>query len=248
MLQYDGPMPYYQQIKQYIKTLIKSGQLQTDQQMPSERELCQQFKLSRTTIRLALAEAEKEGLVYRVQGKGTFVSSPKIDQGLLTMNSFEDTILSRGLRPRMTVLSAETLPGDLAINTILQLNWDAELTRLTFLGHADDDPVVHYETFMSHTIGQVVEQEAIKRAIKGDSYSTFELYRDCCGIQPIVTNQTFEAAAADDMVAEYLQIKSGAPVFLITSIVFDNTNKPVEYKKAHYRGDRFKFNISRRHL
>lgn len=247
MLQLNAPTPYYQQIKRHIRNLIKDGGLKAHEQVPSERELCEQFKLSRTTIRLALAEAEKEGLVYRVHGKGTFVAAPKIEQGLSTINSFEDTILSRGLNPKMTVLSVETLPADLVINTILQLSMNEELTKLTFLGHANEEPIVHYESYLSSKIGRIVAEEAIQRAEKGLSFSTFELYRDRCGIIPVTTNQTFEATLADNYTSEFLQIIEGSPVFLITSIVYTENNQPVEYKTSHYRGDKFKFNVSRKH-
>lgn len=247
LLQYNGPTPYYQQIKQHIRNLIKDGALKPHEQVPSERELCQQFKLSRTTIRLALAEAENEGLIYRVHGKGTFVAIPKIDQGLSAINSFEDTILSRGLNPKMTVLSVENLPADLVINTILHLSMDQELTKLTLLGHANEQPVVHYESYLSSKIGRIVADEAVKRAEKGLSYSTFELYRDRCDIIPVTTTQTFEATLADNYTSGILQIKKGSPVFLIMSIVYTENDQPVEYKTAHYRGDKFSFSINRRH-
>ncbi|CAA7603371.1 GntR bacterial regulatory protein HTH signature [Acididesulfobacillus acetoxydans] len=248
MLQVNGSTPYYQQIKQYIRKLIQEEGLQPHEQIPSERELCEQFSLSRTTIRLALAEAEKEGLVYRVHGKGTFVSLPKIDQGLSAINSFEDTMRSRGLKPRIEVLSVEALPADLVINTILQLGLDEELMKLTLLGYANEEPIVHYESYLSRRIGRTVADEALQRAAAGLSYSTFELYTDRLGIKPVVTNQTFEATLADQETARLLQIQEGAAVFLITSLVYAENQQPIEYKAAHYRGDKFKFNVSRKHL
>lgn len=248
MIQYDGSTPFYQQLKEHILEMIKQGSLKAHQQLASERELCEQFNLSRTTIRLALAELEKDGLVYKVHGKGTFVSEPKIVQGLSTINSFEDTILSKGLNPKISVLSVEVLPADLTINTILQLGMDEEITKLIYLGCANEDVVVHYEAYLSSKIGQAVAKEALKRVERGESFSTFELYRDCCGVIPAVTNQTFEATAAEHHIADSLQVSEGAPVFLITSIVYTDNNTPIEYKRAHYRGDKFKFHISRKHL
>ncbi|MHB1405580.1 MAG: GntR family transcriptional regulator [Desulfitobacteriaceae bacterium] len=247
MLLTNGPTPYYQQVKEYLRTLIDSGKLGEDEQIPSERELCLQFGISRTTIRQALNESEQEGLIYKVHGKGTFVAPRKIDQELLTMNSFEDTVLSRGLKPKMTVLAVESLQPTLEINAILKLDM-VNLTKISLLGHGDDEPIVYYESFIAEQLGKAVAAEAIKRSNQGLSYSTYQLYRDCCGIIPRETHQTIEAAVADSMTAEILQIRKGTPIFLTTSIVYTDNNQPIEYKKVRYRGDKYKFNITRRHI
>ncbi len=244
----NGPTPYYQQLKQHLRSQIVTGNLRAHQQVPSERELCEQFKLSRTTIRQALSEAEREGLIYKVHGKGTFVAARKIDQGLLTISSFEDTIIALGLRPKVTVLSVDKIQPDLEINTILRLEMTSELTKISLLGYADEEPVVFYETYLAAHIGEPVAEEAVNWVKKGLSFSTYQLYHDRLGIHPQVTNQTIEVIAADAITAELLKVKKSTPMFLTTSIVYAENNQPVEYKKAIYRGDKFKFNISRKHV
>lgn len=244
----NGPTPYYQQLKHHLRSQIETGDLRAHQQVPSERELCEQFKLSRTTIRQALSEAEREGLIYKVHGKGTFVAARKIDQGLSTISSFEDTIIALGLRPRITVLAVDRLQPDLEINTILNLEMISELTKISLLGYADEEPVVLYETYLAPHIGGPVAEEAINWVEKGLSFSTYQLYHERLGIHPQVTNQIIEVVAADGKTAELLKVKKGTPMFLTTSIVYAENGQPVEYKKAKYRGDKFKFNISRKHV
>jgi GntR family transcriptional regulator len=68
----------YSIVKDKIADLIKSGEYAVGEQLPTELALCEQFQVSRTTVRLALQQLELEGRIYRVQGKGTFVSKPKI--------------------------------------------------------------------------------------------------------------------------------------------------------------------------
>lgn len=72
----DKRVPKYQQLKQEIMAWFETGRLKRDEQMPSENEIAGQFQMSRQTVRQTLGELEQEGWLYRVQGKGTFVSAP----------------------------------------------------------------------------------------------------------------------------------------------------------------------------
>ena len=67
-------IPLYYQLEQVLRKQILSGELTPSEPIPTERELCDEFDISRTTVRQALISLEREGLLKRVQGKGTFVS------------------------------------------------------------------------------------------------------------------------------------------------------------------------------
>lgn len=73
----DKPMPKYRQVKREILSWLHSGRLKPNDQMPSENEIAEQFQVSRQTVRQTFGELEQEGLLTRVQGKGTFVSAPQ---------------------------------------------------------------------------------------------------------------------------------------------------------------------------
>ncbi len=83
-------MPLYYQLMDIIIDMIDSGELVEDDQLPSERELCEIYDISRSTVRQAIQELEKEGYIYRVHGKGTFVSKEKFRQELLKFYSFTE--------------------------------------------------------------------------------------------------------------------------------------------------------------
>ncbi len=83
-------MPLYYQLMDIIIDMIDSGELVEDDQLPSERELCEIYDISRSTVRQAIQELEKEGYIYRVHGKGTFVSKEKFRQELLEFYSFTE--------------------------------------------------------------------------------------------------------------------------------------------------------------
>src|SRR3569833_738583 len=99
MLNKNIPIPLYYQLKERLTQQIMGGDFQPGTLMPSERELSDRYGISRMTVRQALGEMVKEGLLLREQGKGTFVAEPKITQGLLRLTSFSEDMQSRGLKP-----------------------------------------------------------------------------------------------------------------------------------------------------
>src|SRR5665647_2612042 len=84
MLDETSPVPLYYQLQEIIRSRIESGQWQPGQQLPPEAELCEEFSLSRGTVRQALADLVREGLLHRRRGKGSFVATPKISQDLMS--------------------------------------------------------------------------------------------------------------------------------------------------------------------
>src|SRR5713101_906477 len=107
----NSPLPRYYQLKEIIRERIHSGEWKPGELIPSERELSEQYKISRMTARQAITELVNEGLFYREQGKGTFVSRHKITQQLLRLTGFTEDIRARGQRPATSVLSAQMCPA-----------------------------------------------------------------------------------------------------------------------------------------
>lgn len=102
-------MPLYRRLMDYLLEEIDAGRLQPGQQIPLERELSERFRMSRMTVRHALNELVNEGMLFRHQGKGTFVGRPRIRQKLRGLSSFTEDMLNRGLRPGGRVLSIEVV-------------------------------------------------------------------------------------------------------------------------------------------
>jgi GntR family transcriptional regulator len=88
-------------------------------------------------------------------------------------------------------------------------------------------------------------KEAIRREKKRVSFSTYDLYGESSGVFPASVNQTFEAITADECLSSLMNIKRGAAIFMITSVFIAQDQRPLEFRKAMYRGDRYKFYITR---
>ncbi|HOJ11114.1 MAG TPA: GntR family transcriptional regulator [Clostridiales bacterium] len=240
--------PLFLQIKEAIKEKILNGEYQYGSKIPSENELCKLFNVSRITVRSAISEAMKEGLLFTVQGKGTFVKDlkdTKISQALPYINSFESTIKNLGLSAGTEILKVETIPADIEISKILDINIGTNVLILSLLGKADNEGYVIYNSYFSEIIGNKIYELAKKEVEKGAAFSTLDLYKKLNQPVPAFIEQTFEAVAADASTSKVLNLKKDSPLFLVSSIIYTGNSAPLEYRKAFYRSDKYKFHIKR---
>jgi GntR family transcriptional regulator len=243
-LQRNAPTPLYEQLKIILAEQIKSGKFEADQQIPSERELCEKYGVSRITVRQAITSAVNDGWLYRTHGRGTFVANPKIEQPLKSVNNFKQTLVRQGLIATTRLLKAELVPGNFFLSHLLNISLMDQVMNIQLVGQGNDVPVVYYDSYFSSETGQIMMKEAQSASEKGVPFSTLDLYGGPNGIIPSHVEQTFEAILSDDDVSAMLQIPVHSPIFLVTSIVYDH-ERPLEFKSAYYRGDKYKFFTTR---
>jgi GntR family transcriptional regulator len=241
----NGYIPLYKQLKKNLYDQIETGFFKPGQLIPSERNLCQRYGMSRITVRRCLEEMANEGMLYRKHGKGTFVAPSKVKQGLARIVNFSRTVLELGMQPSTIILSMESIVADVHIAKVFDLPIATLFQKLALLGKGDEEPLVLYESYFPPKIGQKMIPEAMSRGEKGIPFSTYDLYGEATGIFPSAVNQTFEATTADDRLSQVLKLEKGAPVLLITSIFLNGNQEPLEFRKATYRADRYKFHILR---
>src|SRR4030043_1085420 len=115
LLKNNDPTPLYRQLLAILHQQIEERKYKPDDPIPSERSLCQTYKISRITVRQAISEMINEGTLYRKQGKGTFVAKQKVNQGLVRLGNFARTVLDLGMKPSTKVLEHEVLPADIQL-------------------------------------------------------------------------------------------------------------------------------------
>jgi len=242
-----SPEPLYRQVGQYIRRQVHTGAWKPDTRIPSERELCQQFGLSRTTVRQALDDAVSEGLLYKIQGKGTFVSPHRrVNQQLFQITTFTDTLKARGLVPGLEILELCLEPVDFQMAKLLDVSINAEVIRLNSLGLGNDEPMAHYSSYFPRDIVDVgIEELRAMLVAQDEQYFVIELYARQNGFTELLAEQKLEATRADEVVADRLGVPVGTPIFNITSLVTSPDGRPVEFRIASYRGDKYSFNVQR---
>ena len=245
MLNHQDATPLYVQLKQDLFQQMNLGQLKPGQPIPSERSLCAKYRISRTTVRQALSEMINAGILSRKQGKGTFVIERRVNQGLVRIVNFERTVLELGLKPSTQVLGNDVIPADIQMAKILDVPLTSQILKLTLLGKGDATPLVLYESYFPLQFGQRMAKKAAQLEKKGAPFSTYDLYERMGSVTPRSVAQTFEATTADDRLVAIMKVRKGLPIFMITSIFQTADQRPLEFRTALYRGDRYKFHLTR---
>lgn len=235
LLRRDAPEPLYIQIKEYLINEIKAGTFQPDQRIPSERELSEQFKVGRMTVRQALLELAHEGKIYTRMGKGTFVQAPKIDQQLRSLTGFSQDVRQRGGRPSSRVLEAKVIPAPRTVARALRLVEGDQVIFLSRLRLSDGVPLALESAHLPHAqFPDLLEHDF-------GVESLYEVLKDDYGITLVQAEQTIEAALATPAEIEMLSLKPPAAVLKMERLTYNDAGMPVEYVPSTYRGDRYKF-------
>jgi GntR family transcriptional regulator len=230
-----SPLPRYYQLKEIMREKIRNGEWLPGDLIPSERELGEQYGISRMTARQAITELVNEGLFYREQGKGTFVSRHKITQQLIRLTGFTEDIRARGQRPGTRVISAEMFAADDVIAERLRIKTGELIFRLRRLRLADDEPLA-IETSQLHFPGceRLLEEDL-------EHNSLYRLLENKYGLPLMEAEQELEAGLAGDKEAELLNISIGSPVLFIRRTTYTDRDQPIEYAKSVYCGSKYTF-------
>jgi len=235
MIDKNYPLPMYFQLKELLRGKIASGEWKPGDMVPSERELSEQYHISRMTARQALSELATEGLLRREQGRGTFVAKPKIEHGLTRLTGFTEDMEARGLQPGALVIRLELIEPPLLAMRALQITPDTPVVLLERLRLAGGEPIA-LETSHLHFYG--VED------LLQENFQDNSLYRillEKHNIAPARAEQKIGADLCSQREQELLKINEGAPVLRNKRITFDQWGRPFEYTESAYRADRYVF-------
>ncbi|MCL4880457.1 MAG: GntR family transcriptional regulator [Anaerolineae bacterium] len=237
MIAHDSHVPLYIQIKDYIRLNIQAGVFPENSRIPSERQLAEQFQVSRLTVSKAINELIQEGLLHSHVGKGTFVSSTKIEQELRTLTSFTEEMIRRGQRPSSRVLYAAVEPASSEVTKALLLPSGTKIIVLKRVRLADNQPVaLETSAIVAAICPGIVDKHDFSQE------SLYQVLREECGIRIAYARQTFESRQATPEEQEALHLDPHTPILGITRVTYNAQEQPIEYVRSAYRGDRYKFN------
>lgn len=237
-LRREAPTPLYLQLKNALVSDIDGGRYKPHERLMSERELGEKFKVSRMTVRQALTEMIREGILYTQVGKGTYVSESKIKQELQTLTGFSQDMIARGTVASGQVLEARVIPATLALAAIFSVPMNTEIVLLSRLRLSDSIPLAIEEAHILHRVCPgILAYDFSKESlynILATRYSTILVRAE----------QTMEASLATSKEAELLQITPPSPVLRIERLSYSEQHTLVEYVRSTYRGDRYKFHTT----
>lgn len=231
-----SPLPLYYQLKQILLGKIEQGEWSSNEPIPSEQKLQETYGLSRTTVRQALDDLVVEGYLNRYRGRGTYLAQPKVtyDANALDLQRY---MVLQGIQLDWRVLDQQWLTPPAFVRSALELDDDEQVFCLKRLRLAADGPIGYHCAYLPRPIAEQIDHDALT---EGESLT----YLAKLELGPIRVHRTLEAIAAvhDDL--DLLGLEQGAPVLQLDRLVSDEVERPVEFLRARYRGDRFKYQIT----
>jgi GntR family transcriptional regulator len=234
----NAPVPLYQQVKIALETEIREEKYAVEERLPSERELCERFGVSRMTARQAIKELEREGLVFSRVGKGTFVSVPKIEQQLGNLTGFSHDISTRGARPSSIVLSAQIILAGAQISSVLKIMQGAEVVELSRLRLSNELPLCIEIAHIPHYLCPNILQNNFAHE------SLYRVFERDYGQRLVRAEQIMEARLANARELDLLKMTAPASVLRIERFTYNQQDILLEYVTSAYRGDLYKFHLT----
>lgn len=227
-------IPLYHQLIAKLRQKIESGTWLSHSLIPSERQLCKKHQVSRDTLRKALSKLTREGLLYRKQGKGTFVAEPK-----LTFHKFDTLakdLQEKGLNPSFRVLQNEKIMPDYHVKTILQLVEGEAVYKVMRLLLANEEPIALATAYFEEKVVPGLDEENLEKVALWNIL--FQKYK----IHITRARETFVPVFADEFETKKLKIPRDSPLFLVRRITYTG-HIPFEFSETVVRGDKCCYSV-----
>lgn len=236
----DSLNPYrgralYRGVEALIRNLISEGRVTPGDLIPPEPELAGALGVSQGTVKKAIANLVVEGLLYRHQGKGTYVSKVDFQKSLFRFFTYGDA-RGRAVRIEKRTMRRQRLRGPVEITRRMRCPDGADLVRIDRTGLIDGQPVLVEESWWPAEIVPGLEDERLH--IPDYLYA---LVLDRYGVQILRAEETLSADSADADTASTLGISEGAPVILLHRLSHSSGDRIIEFRTTRGRADRFSY-------
>ena len=226
-------LPAYMKIHDQIKKDIDEHRWAIGERLPSERDLAEQFAVSRMTLRQAISLLVEEGVLERRVGSGTFVSSTRVQEKMRGTTSFTEIVKSQGKVPSSQLISyRKTIPNEQEVAK-LGISPTENIIRMERVRYADQVPLV-YEVA---SIPEKFIKDFKKEEITSHFFQTLQKH----GYRIGKSQQTIYARLAKEKIAHYLEVEKGHAILGLTQVSYLEDGTAFEYVKSQYVGERFEF-------
>jgi GntR family transcriptional regulator len=228
--------PRYAQVYAALRDWILQGVYTPSERLPSESELCDLFKVSRITVRSAIEMLEKERMVQRVQGRGTFVSSHIAN--VPTRGDLSELVRRlRQLETRSTLrdLVIREEVSDDHIARDLQLDPGERVVHASYVRLRDDEAIGVADIYVPARLNVKITEE--------DMHNPSPIILESKGIEILGAHQLIGASLADSQIASKLSVPVGSPLVQLRLLVLELSSRPVELLLAHYRADKYMHHV-----
>ena len=233
----NNAKPLYMQLDEILRNNIANGVWAENERIPSECALSEAYGLSRMTVRAVITQLTRDGLLYRVQGKGTFVASPKISAHSPAYMGIREQLENMGYDTTTRLLRMERIPVTSRIRRILQLPEGAGIYVLERLRFVKEDPISLHRSFIpEHLAPTLMDHDATGEQLCVILDKHF-------GLKMKTFQESLEAVTANYAEAELFCVKRGYPLLKLEGISAGANDVPFEYTEILFRGDKVKLSF-----
>lgn len=233
-------LPVYLQIKEKVARDIAAGVLAPGELIPSESELMRTWAVSRITARNVVKELSKEGLVYTLHGRGSFVAQPRVMNVLPTLNSYSHDVTAQGMEAGSRVLAIGLSKADKQTAARLLIAPDAPVIRFRRLHLANRKPVSISHTSLPVAALGPAQARFTRETL--ENHSLYDLFADL-GFRLAGGEQEIAAANAGAADAKLLDVAPGAALLYAERVVFTEDRIRIECTRMLTRPDRSRWKI-----
>ena len=228
-------IPLYAQLMDILINQIENYMEENDQ-LDSEREICDKYGVSRTTVRQALDELEKQKYIYKVHGKGNFISSRRVKQDLIKVYSFTDEMRKLGKKPISKLLNFEIAEPDSKILRKLKLKENEIVYKITRIRIADDIPMIYEVTYLPYDKFNGITKKDL------EENPMYEIFKNDFKVHITSAEEVLESISINKLESIYLDVSQGEPGLKIERTTYEN-KQVIEYTVSIARGDKFKYRV-----
>lgn len=229
-------VPLYCQLKNLILDKIEKGEFKADSKIPSEQDFCERYDISRPTVRQAINELTASGHLYKLKGKGTFVSTRKTHIHIKDYSGFTDSILDSKDPAEKNIVSMEITSSDKdkKLSELFGLKPDmpADFAAITYINNHGGEVISLNTSYIPlYHFPDICEDIKLKKP-------SHDILRGKYPLIPNTSKSVLEVIYTDQREAAYLKVQPGQPLIRVNNILFAKNGQPVEYIVTKYRADK----------
>jgi GntR family transcriptional regulator len=228
-------MPRYYRIANLLRNKIGNGNYKKGELIPTEKQLSEDFGVSRVTIRQSLSILEQQGMIIKKQGVGTFVSEHAKLQPIVFTGYIEDIMFQQISTKVVDIKIKKILPSE-NVCKMLHLPHHKSVIKVERIRHVDDQVISYVENFFPENVGRLIKEEDVK------THSFVELL----GVYGFVQEkamQTISAIPSSPNTAEKLEIPVNSPVLFSEIVIYSTNGVPVNLVHVYNRADRYQYKV-----
>lgn len=219
------------------KLLDQISTMEKGAKLPSERQLCEDYNVSRTTVRNALGFLVNSGVLYQIQGKGTFVRE-RSRENLSNYYSFTEQTKRNGKIPKSIVTSFKVRELNDKERQVFDDPSIEEVIVFDRLRLADDMPMMYEKTVIPYQKFDKITKDLLEKT------ALYEIFANNFNTKITNVRERFQVSSLTKKVADFLKLKDGSAALKITRFSYDIEDNLIEYTTSYARGDMFYYETS----